>query len=147
MRWPVTLIHEFQKRWTGVISMNRDDDVDDLMEDDDYTPEREISAATDDTSIVPGGEDGAELPDDLDDDDDVGQTTRGPITDDELTARVRRLLRIDAATSMLRIHVSTEDGVVTLRGMVQTLDDTDNAAEVASRVDGVLDVLDELEVE
>jgi osmotically-inducible protein OsmY len=31
--------------------------------------------------------------------------------------------------------------------MVQTLDDTDNAAEVASRVAGVVDVVDELDVE
>jgi osmotically-inducible protein OsmY len=127
------------------------------MADDDYAPERDMGAVDDDSAfdpptdppIVPLGDDGAEVPEDMDDgdDDDVGQTSRGPITDDEISARVRRLLRSDAATSMLRIHVSTEDGVVTLRGIVQTLDDTDNAAEVASRIDGVIDVLDELEVE
>jgi hypothetical protein len=134
--------------------MNRDNSSEDLMVDDDDAPERDMSAVDEgsvfdppsEPPIVPGGDDGAEVPEDLEDDD-VDQTSRGPITDDEITARVRRLLRADAATSMLRIHVSTEDGVVTLRGTVQTLDDTDNAAEVASRVDGVLDVLDELEVE
>jgi len=69
------------------------------------------------------------------------------VTDDEITARVQRLLRSDSATNMLPIRVSTEDGVVTLRGLVETLDDTDNAAEVAFRVKGVVDVVDELEVE
>jgi hyperosmotically inducible protein len=70
-----------------------------------------------------------------------------PLNDDEITAQVQRLLRRDAATSSLRIRVSTVDGIVTLRGVVQTYEDTDNAAEVASRVSSVVDVLDELEVE
>jgi hypothetical protein len=64
-------------------------------------------------------------------------------SDDEITARVRRLLRTDAATAALRLEVETIDGVVYLRGEVDTLDDGDLAAEVASRVRGVEDVVDE----
>ena len=70
-----------------------------------------------------------------------------PLSDDEITVRVRRALRTDAATSMLRVLVSTEDGVVTLRGQVQTYDDSDNAIDVASRIPNVIDVVDELDIE
>ena len=51
--------------------------------------------------------------------------------------------RSDAATSSLRLNVETIDGVVYLRGEVDTLDDGDLAAEVAARVRGVEDVVDE----
>ncbi len=122
-------------------------------EDDDLAPDLELSASDFDDldipidpPIIPGGRDNARIPaaEDADDDD----RARGrAVTDDEITARVHRLLRSDSATNMLPIHVSTEDGVVTLRGLVDTLDDTDNAAEVAFRVKGVVDVVDELEVE
>jgi hypothetical protein len=129
---------------------------DDLFEDD-FSPDLEMDGDDGDLEM-PGGSTGipvgrvdtvlseSDEGDDEDDNDDDGPPAR-PMSDDEITMRVRRLLRSDSATSMLRIHVSTEDGVVTLQGMVQTLDDTDNAAEVAMRVDGVIDVTDELEVE
>jgi hypothetical protein len=128
------------------------------LEDDDLfadQPEREMNAADDeadpfeppvDPPVLPRGADGAEISgavDEMDEEDVEGAS----FNDDEITVRVQRLLRRDAATSSLRIHVSTVDGIVTLRGIVQTYEDTDNAAEVAWRVPGVVDVLDELEVE
>jgi osmotically-inducible protein OsmY len=67
--------------------------------------------------------------------------------DDEITARVKDLLRIDAATSTLDLDVETVDGVVYLRGTVLSLEDTDLAAEVAARVPGVVDVVDEMTVQ
>jgi len=140
------------------------DDEDHLFDDEglEDEPERAMDAGGGnppgefpiDPPIIPGGRDGAIIPgaddgfddeDDEDDEDDVGPLE--PMADDEISARVRRLLRTDAATSMLRIHVTTEEGVVTLRGLVQTLEDTDNAAEVASRAPNVVDVVDEIEVE
>lgn len=141
------------------------DDEDHLFDDEglEDEPERAMDAGGDnppgefpiDPPIIPGGRDGAIIPGaghgfDDDDDDDEDEDEVGPLeamADDEISARVRRLLRTDAATSMLRIHVTTEDGVVTLRGLVQTLEDTDNAAEVASRAPNVVDVVDEIEVE
>ena len=142
------------------------DDEDHLFDDEglEDEPERAMDAGGDnppgdfpiDPPIIPGGRDGAIIPgagdgfEDDDGDDDEDEDDVGPLeamADDEISARVRRLLRTDAATSMLRIHVTTEDGVVTLRGLVQTLEDTDNAAEVASRAPNVVDVVDELEVE
>lgn len=66
--------------------------------------------------------------------------------DEAIADAIRRELREDAATTGLEIDVVVESGVVHLRGEVPLLDDTDNAAEVASRVQGVVEVLDELEV-
>jgi hypothetical protein len=124
-----------------------DDDMDDV-------PELAISAtegdpawlARADPPILPRGTDRAVVPGAMDDLEEEDEPDEVP-SDDMIAARVRRLLRSDSATSMLRIQVSVEDGVVTLQGLVQTLEDTDNAAEVASRVAGVIDVVDELDVE
>jgi hypothetical protein len=132
-------------------------DLEELDDEDLYTdqPEREMNAADEeadpfetpvDPPVLPRGTQGAEISgavDEMDEEDFEG----APLNDDEITAQVQRLLRRDAATSTLRVQVSTVDGIVTLRGVVQTYEDTDNAAEVAWRVAGVVDVLDELEVE
>lgn len=142
--------------------MNRDErdlneDQDDLFRDEELEdqPEYAMDAADDeadpgfpptDPPVIARGRDGAEVASRASALEDEGPSD-GPLTDDEITARVHRLLRSDAATSMLRILITTEDGVVTLRGRVQTLEDTDNAADVAARVPGVADVVDELEVE
>ncbi len=68
--------------------------------------------------------------------------------EDEMSARVREALRADASTSRFadQIKVLTRGGVVILRGVVDDVEDTDNAAAVASYVDGVIEVNDELEV-
>lgn len=70
------------------------------------------------------------------------------LSDDEVAARVRDALRNDSSTSAYAAHVAIEvrDGVVTLRGVVDDLDDTDNMAAVAEYVEGVDEVIDELEV-
>ena len=70
----------------------------------------------------------------------------GGVPDEALAARVRRELREDAATTQLRLHVEVRAGIVTLRGTVDDLADSDNALEVAGRVSGVVDVVDELEM-
>ena len=69
--------------------------------------------------------------------------------EDEVTARVREALRADAATSEYadRVGIETDGRTVVLRGTVRDVDDTDNLVEVASRVSGVVEVRDELEVE
>jgi BON domain len=68
--------------------------------------------------------------------------------DDEVSARVRDALRADASTAHLaeRIAVETRGSVVVLRGAVDDLDDSDNAAAVAEHVAGVTEVVDELRV-
>ncbi len=68
--------------------------------------------------------------------------------EDEVTARVRDALRADASTSDFadRLGIDSEGGLVVLRGLVDSIDDTDNAAAVAAGVEGVSEVVDQLEV-
>jgi osmotically-inducible protein OsmY len=68
--------------------------------------------------------------------------------DDEAIAdAVRRELREDAATTDLLARVVVRNGVVHLHDAVPDLDDADAAEEVASRVRGVREVREELDVE
>jgi len=76
----------------------------------------------------------------------VDPSTSGGVGDEALADAVRRELRQDAATAALEVQVRVENGVAYLRGRVSDLDDVDNAEEVANRVPGVQDVIEELEV-
>ncbi|MDP9265653.1 MAG: BON domain-containing protein [Chloroflexota bacterium] len=71
--------------------------------------------------------------------------TGGP-ADSALEDAIRRELRRDAATADLPIEIEVIDGVAHLRGEVSDMVDGDNAAEVAGRVPGVLEVVEELDV-
>ena len=84
-----------------------------------------------------------EFPDDLQD------TALGdaPPGDEDLEAQVLEALAADALTTDLLVQVTARRGVVRLRGRVATLDDAEAAEEVAGRVPGVRDVLEELEVD
>jgi osmotically-inducible protein OsmY len=79
----------------------------------------------------------------LDDDEATSGSPRG---DDDIAEAVRQALQADAGTTDLRIQVRVRSGVVMLRGQVETIDDTENAEEVAARVPGVVSVVEELEV-
>lgn len=77
----------------------------------------------------------------------VQQSTTGAMPgDDEVRSAVVRELREDAMTTDLELRVTVRDGDVTLRGVVATLDESEAALEVASRVEGVGTVEDEIEV-
>jgi osmotically-inducible protein OsmY len=67
--------------------------------------------------------------------------------DEAIADAVRRELREDAATTDLRVRVVVRDGVVHLHGAVPDLNDADAAEEVASRVTGVREIREELDVE
>jgi osmotically-inducible protein OsmY len=67
--------------------------------------------------------------------------------DYEVQENVIYALRSDAATQDLEIRVSVKDGVVHLHGVVSSLDDAENAEEVAARVDGVQEVVEALSIE
>jgi len=66
--------------------------------------------------------------------------------DEALADAIRRELREDASTASLLVHVEVRGGVAFLRGRVDGLEDADNAAEVASRVRGVRQVVEHLTV-
>ncbi|MDQ3809225.1 MAG: BON domain-containing protein [Chloroflexota bacterium] len=73
-------------------------------------------------------------------------TLDGEPGDEALADAIRQELREDAATADLQIVVAVRNGVVHLRGQVSDLDDADNAEAVASRVPGIREVVEELEV-
>jgi len=69
-------------------------------------------------------------------------------SDDEISARVREALRADSSTTHYanRLAIESRGGVVTLRGVVADMVDSDNVLAVAEYVDGVQEVVDELRV-
>jgi hypothetical protein len=81
-------------------------------------------------------------------DDPETETGVFPNTDDDLAEAVRRELIVDAATADLagRIRVFARNGVVVLRGAVETLADAEEVEAVAGRVEGVVEVREELDV-
>ncbi len=123
---------------------DRTDVTDDPLIAADYA---EPYIAPTDPPVVPGGRDTIEVAQGFAGTSEGAEDRAGTPGDDEITERVRDRLRTDAATSTLTLRVHTIDGVVYLRGLAQSLDDTDLAAEVASRVPGVVDVVDEMQVE
>ncbi len=67
--------------------------------------------------------------------------------DVEIEDNVRQALRLHSATSDLDIRVQVSDGVATLRGRVPTLGDAIRAEDIASEVDGVEEVREQLTVD
>jgi hypothetical protein len=107
-----------------------------------------------DPPIVPGGGyDGAEVasglgPSALDESYDEDHHNSFLEADDEVSARVREALRADSSTTQYadRIEIEVRGAVVTLRGEVDDLVDSDNLLAVAEYVEGVDEVVDELRV-
>jgi hypothetical protein len=70
----------------------------------------------------------------------------GGIPDGALEDAVRTELMEDSATTALDIEVTSINGVIMLRGVVDDIDDAENAEEVAARVPGVQEVREELQL-
>ena len=62
------------------------------------------------------------------------------------TAKVKKAIYSEPSLKVMDISVSTEDGVVELTGMVKTRAERLKAAQVASKVEGVKRVKNELKV-
>jgi osmotically-inducible protein OsmY len=77
----------------------------------------------------------------------VDRSSDGTIGDEAIADAIRRELREDSATTALEVDVDVYRGIARLRGLVQDLDDAENAEEVAARVPGVIEVREELDVE
>lgn len=78
---------------------------------------------------------------------DVDRSSDGTFGDEAIRDAVLRELREDAATAGLAVEVEVVGGVVTLRGTVADILDVEGAEEVAARVPGVVEVVEEFEVE
>jgi hypothetical protein len=74
------------------------------------------------------------------------RSSDGRIGDEALADAVRDALALDASTADLGLSVEVNDGVVTLRGNVLSLEDSENAEAVAGAVPGVVQVIDETEI-
>jgi osmotically-inducible protein OsmY len=62
------------------------------------------------------------------------------INDTEITAKVKAAIFAEPGLKSLQINVDTVSGVVTLSGSVDTQQSSHKAKELASAVDGVIDV-------
>src|SRR3954470_14348696 len=100
-----------------------------------------------DPPVVPGGDDNAEIASGLglsalDEPYDEDHHDDFITTEDEVCARVREALRADSSTNQYahKIMITASDGVVTLRGIVDDLVDSDNLLAVAEYVEGVDEV-------
>lgn len=78
---------------------------------------------------------------------DVERSSDGSMGDEAIRDTILTELREDAATTSLSIEVTVFRGIVTLTGQVADIDDVESAEEVAGRVPGVVEVIEELEVE
>jgi hyperosmotically inducible protein len=70
----------------------------------------------------------------------LGSTQLFALTDTEINDKVKSKISSDQTTANSDINVSTRDGIVTLRGNLQTEAEADAAIEDANSVTGVKDV-------
>lgn len=66
--------------------------------------------------------------------------------DNQISAAVTDLLVMDRSVSAMNIDVSTINGVVTLNGAVESRAMASRASQLASRVDGVVQVVNNLRI-
>jgi hyperosmotically inducible protein len=76
----------------------------------------------------------------------VAACTERQVDDAMLTARIKARMTADGRISPSRVHVDTFNGEVTLRGETPTQEEKDAAVEVASRVEGVRNVSNQIVV-
>lgn len=67
-----------------------------------------------------------------------------PIKDSYITAKVKAELVADRDTDADKIHVTTRHGIVTLRGVVKSTAEKDEAKRDAMKIDGVRAVRNDL---
>jgi hyperosmotically inducible protein len=72
--------------------------------------------------------------------------TKIEVKDTTISAKVKSAMHSDQTMSGTEIHVSTNAGVVTLKGQVSSREIADHAADVASKVEGVRHVDNQLMV-
>jgi hypothetical protein len=78
--------------------------------------------------------------------DDIDHPIRLLTNDEEIAERVRYALAADAYTADLNIEVEVVDGTAYLTGHVRSLEDIEQAEQVAGSVAGVEEVEEELEI-
>ncbi len=77
----------------------------------------------------------------------TGKTAHQSMSDAGITASVQSKLTADRMANFSRIDVDTERGVVTLTGVVPTVQDKERAARVVREVEGVKRLNNNLQVQ
>jgi hyperosmotically inducible periplasmic protein len=77
----------------------------------------------------------------------TGRTAGRNVDDAAITASVKSSLVADKASNLTRVDVDTTNGVVSLNGVVESPEQKNRAAQLASRVDGVRNVVNNLQVQ
>jgi hyperosmotically inducible protein len=77
----------------------------------------------------------------------TGETAGQNIDDTTITTTVKAKLAADKGSTLTRVQVDTNRGVVQLTGVVQSAADRTHAAEVARSVSGVRSVVNNLQVQ
>ena len=77
----------------------------------------------------------------------TGRTAGETIDDATITASVNATLTADKASNFTRIDVDTNRGVVSLNGTVADTQQKSRAEQLARRVDGVKNVINNLQVQ
>lgn len=77
----------------------------------------------------------------------TGRTLGRNIDDANLTAAVKTQLARDKVSSLTRIDVDTTSGVVALNGTVESPQQRERAEQIARKVGGVKDVINNLQVQ
>jgi len=77
----------------------------------------------------------------------TGKTAGRNVDDATITGSVKSKLAADKISSLTRVDVDTNNGVVSLNGVVESAEQKARAQEIASRVDGVSRVVNNLQVQ
>jgi hyperosmotically inducible protein len=77
----------------------------------------------------------------------TGETLGQNIDDTTITTSVKSKLAVDKASSLTRVGVDTTRGTVQLTGVVDSQATKNKAAEIAQSVDGVKNVINNLQVQ
>ncbi len=77
----------------------------------------------------------------------TGKTAGHHIDDETLTAAVHAKLMTDTLSNFSRIHVDTERSVVSLNGVVRTVEQKSRAEELARQVAGIRNVNNHIQIQ
>ena len=77
----------------------------------------------------------------------TGKTAGQNVDDAALTTAVKTKLAADKLSSLTRVDVDTNDGTVSLNGVVESSDQRARAQELASQVNGVNRVINNIQVQ
>ena len=77
----------------------------------------------------------------------TGKTAGQNVDDATITASVKSTLVADKVANLTRVDVDTNNGVVALNGVVESGEQKTRAEQLARRVDGVRNVINNLQVQ